>query len=292
MRRRISFIFSALILAVVVGAFLLSPQEGAGAQGPEETDGTGGLEVEDAVDVGPPAYTLSDEADSPDAQAPASSQGAVGVASDATTFTYQGRLTDGGQPADGTYDLRFVLYDAEVGGSQIGGTIAEDDVPVSDGLFTVVLDFGANIFTGASRYLEIGVRPGDSTGTFTVLAPRQAVTPAPYATFAYDADRLDGQDATSFASAFHNHDSLYYRKRQGTQFTGSVDVGQTVSYFTFGWPTDEIVYWSMHPTTVNGRVDWTVDVRLNENDRFTYYLTITNRGSVNTSFEAKYVRFR
>jgi hypothetical protein len=146
--------------------------------------------------------------------------------------------------------------------------------------------------TGDSRYLEIGVRPGDSTDTFAVLAPRHPVTPVPYATFAYDADRLDGHDASSFALANHTHDSRYYRKRQGTQFTSSVNVGQTRSYFTFGWPTDEIVYWSIHPTTANGRVDWTVDVQLGDNDRFTYFITVTNRGSTTTSFEAKYVIFR
>jgi len=29
-----------------------------------------------------------------------------------TAFTYQGRLTDGGSPANGGYDLRFSIYDA------------------------------------------------------------------------------------------------------------------------------------------------------------------------------------
>ena len=37
-----------------------------------------------------------------------------------TAFTYQGRLLDAGQPADGSYDLRFILYDADAGGSQFG----------------------------------------------------------------------------------------------------------------------------------------------------------------------------
>jgi hypothetical protein len=292
MRHRISFIFPALILALVLGAFLLLPQGGAGAQGPDATDDTGELAPEDVVDVGPPAHTTSEEAESSDAQGPTSPQSAVDATSHATSFAYQGHLTDGGQPADGSYDLRFLLYDAEVGGSQIGGTITAEDVAVSEGLFVVGLDFGGSVFAGDARYLEIGVRAGDSTDTFTVLAPRRPVTPTPYATFAYDADRLDGRDASSFASAIHDHDSRYYRKRRGTQFSGSLDAGQTRSYFTFGWPTDEIVYWSMHPTTVDGRVDWSVDIRLGDNDRFTYYLTVTNRGSSTTSFDARYIIFR
>ena len=37
-----------------------------------------------------------------------------------TAFTYQGRLNDGGAPANGSYDLQFILYNAGVGGSQQG----------------------------------------------------------------------------------------------------------------------------------------------------------------------------
>ncbi|GIW13648.1 MAG: hypothetical protein KatS3mg062_1087 [Tepidiforma sp.] len=104
-----------------------------------------------------------------------------------TTFTYQGRLTDGGSPANGTYDLRFILYDAETGGSQVGSTITRDDVAVANGLFSVELDFGAAAFRGDARWLEIAVRPGSSTGAYTVLSPRQPVSPAPYALFAAEA---------------------------------------------------------------------------------------------------------
>ena len=39
--------------------------------------------------------------------------GAVSAAlAQGTAFTYQGRLNDGGNPANGSYDLRFALYDA------------------------------------------------------------------------------------------------------------------------------------------------------------------------------------
>ena len=107
-----------------------------------------------------------------------------------TTFTYQGRLTDGGSPANGAYDLRFILYDAESGGAQVGATVTKDDVPVANGLFTVDLDFGANAFRGDARWMEIAVRPGTSTGTYTVLSPRQPVSPAPYALFAAAAGSL------------------------------------------------------------------------------------------------------
>lgn len=118
-----------------------------------------------------------------------------------TTFTYQGRLTDAGSPANGTYDLRFILYDAETGGAQVGSTVARDDVPVANGLFTVDLDFGGNAFQGDARWLEIAVRPGTSTGAHTVLSPRQSVSPAPYALFAATSGSLKVPLTISASSA-------------------------------------------------------------------------------------------
>src|SRR5688572_9239891 len=76
-----------------------------------------------------------------------------------TSFTYQGRLTDGGGPAGGAYDFQIVLFDAPVGGSQVGPIVVREDVDVAGGLFTVPLDFGS-VFSGNGRWLEIGVRPG------------------------------------------------------------------------------------------------------------------------------------
>jgi hypothetical protein len=99
-----------------------------------------------------------------------------------TAFTFQGLLTDGGAPASGAYDFEFSLYEAESGGSQVGGTITQDDVTVTGGLFTVQLDFG-DVFDGTALYLEIAVRPGSETGAYTTLTPRQPLTAAPYALY-------------------------------------------------------------------------------------------------------------
>lgn len=114
-------------------------------------------------------------------QEPAPQSGESASAALGMAFTYQGRLTDSGMPANGAYDFRFLLWDDPTAGSQVGSTIAKDDVTVTNGLFTVRLDFGGGAFNGDARYLGIGVRPGDSTGQFTALAPRQELTPAPYA---------------------------------------------------------------------------------------------------------------
>ena len=97
-----------------------------------------------------------------------------------TSFTYQGRLTDSGSPANGNYDLQFALFDSLLGGAQIGSTLTRSGVLVSAGAFTVQLDFTVSAFPGADRFLEIGVRPA-GFGSFTLLAPRQQISSTPYA---------------------------------------------------------------------------------------------------------------
>ena len=77
-----------------------------------------------------------------------------------TAFTYQGTLTDGGLPADGQYDFQFEVYDDAGAGSQVGNTVILEDVQVTVDRFTVIIDFGAGVFDGGARWLEIGVRAG------------------------------------------------------------------------------------------------------------------------------------
>lgn len=102
-----------------------------------------------------------------------------------TAFTYQGFLRDNGAPANGIYDFRFALYDDATGGNQIGSVVFVEDVTVADGLFTVEVDFGTAPFnTGARRWIEIGVRPGNNTGGHSLLTPRIELTPVPYALYA------------------------------------------------------------------------------------------------------------
>ena len=108
---------------------------------------------------------------------PARAQSALGP-----SFTYQGRLTDGGTPAQGSYDLRFFLYDAANGGGQVGPTVDLPGVAVANGLFTVVLDFGSSPFAGSRRWLEVHVSPAGA-GAYEPLLPRQEITAAPQAVY-------------------------------------------------------------------------------------------------------------
>ena len=92
-----------------------------------------------------------------------------------TAFTYQGQLTDGGQPANGSYDFKFTLQNA--GPGPVAGPVTNAAVAVSNGLFTTTLDFGPEAFTGDARRLGIGVRTNGSTADFTPMAPPQLLTP-------------------------------------------------------------------------------------------------------------------
>src|SRR5690349_6857978 len=66
-----------------------------------------------------------------------------------SAFTYQGRLNDGPNPANGIYDLQFTIYDAVSSGAVQGGPLTNAMTALTNGLFTVTLDFGATPFTGA-----------------------------------------------------------------------------------------------------------------------------------------------
>jgi hypothetical protein len=136
-----------------------------------------------------------------------SGQGASAQSPLSTAIPYQGQLTDGGAPATGQYDFEFKLFDAASAGSQIGSTNSKDNVQVANGLFAVELDFGGSAFTGASRFLEIGVRAGTSTGAFTALTPRRPLLAVPYALYspsgakpAYGTAANAPNDATYVAS--------------------------------------------------------------------------------------------
>ena len=121
-----------------------------------------------------------------------------------TVFTYQGKLSDTGNPANGQYDFQFKLFDSQtVGtGNQLGSTVLVPNVTVAAGIFTVQLDFGAcaNCFNGSARFLEIAVKPAGGP-TFTTLGSRQPVTSEPYAIRSLNAGNATTADGLSGACA-------------------------------------------------------------------------------------------
>ncbi len=113
-------------------------------------------------------------------------------------INYQGMLTDAvGNPIRGDVTIEFRIY-----ASETGGTIewAETQlVKVTDGLFHVVLGSSSptaqiplSLFDGTDKYLALKV------GTDTEMTPRKRLVSVGYAFRAYDADKVDGKDASAF----------------------------------------------------------------------------------------------
>lgn len=137
-------------------------------------------------------------------------------------FSYQGRLTLSGSPANGTYDMQFKLFDTpDVDtGTQQGQTVTNSTVQVASGFFSVLLDFGAGVFDGTPRYLEVGVRATDSKDPYTILAPRQPLTPTPEAVRSMTATAADGLSA----ACVNCITSSQIASVEGAQITGTIPV--------------------------------------------------------------------
>ncbi len=97
-----------------------------------------------------------------------------------TAFAYQGSLTAGGQALTGNFDMQFKLHPAATGTNQVGPTLTNAPVGVTNGLFIVALDFTSVPYTGSPLWLEVGVRTNGSTNAYDILSPTQQITSTPY----------------------------------------------------------------------------------------------------------------
>ncbi|HUR99437.1 MAG TPA: hypothetical protein VMZ26_15335 [Pyrinomonadaceae bacterium] len=143
-----------------------------------------------------------------------------------TAFNYQGRLTDGGNPANGSFQMQFKLFDSLAGGLQIGSTLTDVAVTASNGTFSARLDFGAAALTGANRFLEIAVRH-NSGESYITLSPREQIGSSPYsvrtlsAAVADDSQKLGGVVASEYLT----------NTSAGTQFIRNQAAQQASSNF-------------------------------------------------------------
>jgi hypothetical protein len=144
-----------------------------------------------------------------------------------TAFTYQGRLTTGGNPASGSHDFQFMLFDAANGGAPVGNAVNASAIGVTNGVFTVPLDFGAAVFNGADRWLAIAVRPAGG-GAFTPLTPRQPITPTPYALTALSAltaSSVPGVSGHALHAADGNPQNAVFVNDAGNVGVGTISPG-------------------------------------------------------------------
>ncbi len=124
-----------------------------------------------------------------------------------TAFSYQGELKQGSGLASGLYDIRFRLFGAASGGTQVGTTQCLDNVSVTDGRFVATIDFGQQFAAPGARFLEIEVRRDTglnclNTTGYTLLGPRQLLTASPLATHAKSAFALDAADGSPTNAVF------------------------------------------------------------------------------------------
>jgi hypothetical protein len=150
-----------------------------------------------------------------------------------TAFNYSGQLQVSGLPANGLFDFQFAIGAAE-SGEWLRGAYGIEDVPVSNGLFTVSIDFGESVLNGDRRWLEIAVRDGSTAGAFTTLLPRQELGASPYALFAKEA----GHAATAAQVQWSNIAGLPPDFADGTDAnnTYSAGAGLSLSGNTFSIP--------------------------------------------------------
>lgn len=136
------------------------------------------------------------------------------------SFTYQGSFMDNGEPANGFYDISFIVFDSAVGGSIVlGGATQVPNVEVVDGVFEAFVDFGVTGFvfdSDQTRWLQINMREvGDPF--FTALSPRQRMAPTPLANYAL-------RSGTSLQDAYDNGGSIF------TNSTDPVEIRTTSSF--------------------------------------------------------------
>lgn len=114
-------------------------------------------------------------------------------------FTYQGRLIRNSAAFTANCSMAFRLFDDASTGNQVGNPITTT-VPVTQGLFTVSLDFGAGAFNGQARWLGIRSKCG-SDAVFTDLTPRQQIAAAPYAVYSLTSGSTNALQGNPVSSA-------------------------------------------------------------------------------------------
>jgi hypothetical protein len=136
-----------------------------------------------------------------------------------TAFTYQGQLQNNGSLASGTYNLQFTLYTNATSGSVVAGPLTTNGIAITNGLFTVTIDFGASAWNGRTNWLQVAVET-NGAGSFSPLSPRQILTPTPYAIFAESAGTVSASQLGSIGNFPGTFDSYnFYIGPSGTSTT-------------------------------------------------------------------------
>lgn len=153
-----------------------------------------------------------------------------------SAFTYQGEVREADTPANGTFDLRFNLFDVATGGSAVAVTQCANNVQVVDGRFAVELDFGGldmvALFIEISVRRDTGLDCSNATG-YTTLAPRQKIGIAPFSAtsaFSLNTQLLGGQSPTFYRQTSNLIGTIASGNLGGT-YTNALTLNNSLNLF-------------------------------------------------------------
>jgi hypothetical protein len=79
--------------------------------------------------------------------------------------------------------------------------------------------------------------------------------------------------------------------RVGVQFSGTVPAGTSHRWFTYDWPPDWHVVWTVVPTTAGPgapQIEWDVAVQRASASAVTYWITVRNLSAAPVDIESRY----
>jgi hypothetical protein len=201
-----------------------------------------------------------------------------------TKMNFQGRLTNssGNIVSNGTYNMRFRIWNASSGGVQQWSedrlVSASQGVTVTNGQFSVQLgsitSLPASVFTSNSLYFEVELpTPATATGsspswTEGAMTPRNQLATSAYA---YNAEMLDGIDGSAFAQMATGN-TFTAAQTINVSSTAAFDIqnGSSVSVFKVDSSTSTITIGS----ATNGAVFSSTGVQFNGTARATRTISL------------------
>lgn len=157
-----------------------------------------------------------------------------------TAFSHQGFLTDAGEAANGVFDLQFTPFDAATAGTAQASSNVISAIAISNGLFTVTLDFGASVFNGSARWLETAVRSnGAALKNRHTLKLEKLPRMADFYVTAVAASKALGLLKAEFENAYaRNRDSIHGNAIQSSPLGMSIRRLMDDCHDWFGSPYD------------------------------------------------------
>ena len=190
--------------------------------------------------------------------------GSAGAPSVPSVMSYQGLLTDpdtGQAVPDGTYNMSFIIFDAEAGGAALWeepavGSIAVD---VSGGLFTYLLGSDVpltpDVFSSGDTYLQVFVN-GET------LSPRQPMTTVAYALVAQQAataSTIEGLSLDGLDNRFVNSRGGDFPRPNYDSGFSAIAAGDAVVFtHNLGGNTDDY-FFDLECQSFAGPYDWGLD---------------------------------